>query len=139
MKKKAAPGRTASSLGMPAPDRISIRDLEIRGILGVYPAERARKRVIRLQIDLWGDFGRAGNTDDLADTVDYAAVAARATEVTLRIKAHLAEYLAEQVAGAILAFPGVTRVWVQVDKPKPVPGIGNFTFAIVRDRSDNAP
>ena len=54
-------------------DKIIIADLRLRGIVGVNPEERTQAQDISLWITLHTDLRAAGNSDDLAETVDYSA------------------------------------------------------------------
>jgi FolB domain-containing protein len=98
-------------------DEIQIRDLLIRGILGVNDWEREQPQDILLNLTLFADLRRAGGTDDIADTVNYRTV-------TKKVIAHVAtagrftvEALAADIARICLAEPGVERVRVRVEKP----------------------
>lgn len=58
-------------------DRIHIRDLNLRCIIGVYPEERKDRQDITINITLDCTFGRAPATDRLEDTVDYKSITKR--------------------------------------------------------------
>jgi len=62
-------------------DTIHLRDLAISCIVGTRPAERRRRRRVVLQVALACDLAQAGATDDIRQTVDYAAVCARIVAV----------------------------------------------------------
>ena len=59
----------------------------------------------------------AAGSDDLADTVDYGQVADAVHALIVGEPVDLIETLAERIAAACLAFPGVERVKVTVHKP----------------------
>ena len=68
--------------GMPArtgrravSDRIEIRDLRVTGVHGVLPEEQARAQPFAVDIVAWLDMTAAQESDELADTVDYGALA----------------------------------------------------------------
>jgi len=56
-------------------DRIEIRDLRVTGTHGVLPEERDRAQPFSVDIVAWVDMEAAQQSDDLADTVDYGALA----------------------------------------------------------------
>lgn len=56
-------------------DRIELRGLRAVGTHGVLAEERDRAQPFEVDLDLAVDLGPAGTSDDLADTVDYGAVA----------------------------------------------------------------
>ena len=111
-------------------DKIHIRDLAVTCIVGTLPAERVRRRRVVLNLALSCDLSRAGVTDDLRHTVDYAAVCRRVTAVARRSRFRLIERLAQEVAETCLAFPGVTGVTVTLDKPGAVRGARSVAVEI---------
>jgi dihydroneopterin aldolase/D-erythro-7,8-dihydroneopterin triphosphate epimerase len=98
-------------------DRIHIRDLAARCIVGINPDERVNKQDIVINLTLHADLRKAGRTDDIADTVDYKAVKRKVLALVEGSSFLLLERLAEAIAGACLAQPGVRRVRVLVEKP----------------------
>jgi len=98
-------------------DRIYIQDLALRCVIGVYPEERREKQDVVLNLTLFADLERAGETDRLEDTVDYKAVKARVRELVENSRFALIERLAAEVARTCLEAPGVERVLVRIDKP----------------------
>ena len=71
-------------------DRIELRGLKVRGNHGVFEHEKRDGQDFLVDVVLWTDFTAAAASDDLADTVDYGALAlfardvvAHAVEVTL--------------------------------------------------------
>jgi FolB domain-containing protein len=98
-------------------DRIVIKDLLVRGILGINDWEREQPQDILVNLTLFADLRRAGFSDDIADTVNYRTV-------TKKILAHMetstrytVEALATDIARLCLQEAGVTRVRVRLEKP----------------------
>jgi len=56
-------------------DKVLIKDLVARGVIGVYDWERVKPQEILINIILFGDLSKAGETDDIKDSIDYKAVA----------------------------------------------------------------
>ena len=98
-------------------DKIFIRDLALRCIIGVYPEEREEKQDILIQIEMRCDLRRAGETDDLADTVDYKAIKQAILRLAEESRFQLIESLAERIAQIALADPKVEQVVVTGDNP----------------------
>jgi len=98
-------------------DRIHIRDLRLRAVIGVYPEERRDRQELVFNLELQTDLRQAGKSDRLEDTVDYKALKQRVIALVEASEYFLLEKLAEEVALACLATPGVTGVRVVVDKP----------------------
>lgn len=99
------------------PDRIHIRDLALRCIIGVYPAERREKQDVILNLTMDVDVRRAATSDDLADAVDYKGIKLAVRELVEGSSFRLVESLADRVARTCLKARGVRAVTVTVDKP----------------------
>jgi FolB domain-containing protein len=98
-------------------DQIFITDLSARGIIGINDWEREKTQEILINIVLFTDLRKAGESDNLNDSVNYSSVAKK-----LRAHAETAarltvEALAADLARICLAEPGVERVRVRVEKP----------------------
>jgi FolB domain-containing protein len=98
-------------------DEIQIRDLLVRGILGVQDEERRQPQDILVNVTLYADLRRAGESDKIEDAVNYRTV-------TKKILAHVetaarftVEALAADIARICLEEPAVERVRVRVEKP----------------------
>jgi dihydroneopterin aldolase len=101
-------------------DRIEIRDLRVTGVHGVLPEERERAQPFSVDIAAWVDMEAAQQSDDLADTVDYGALATAAAEVVAGRSYQLLEALAGRLAGALLLVdPRLEAVEVTVRKLRP--------------------
>ncbi|HJP35025.1 MAG TPA: dihydroneopterin aldolase [Gammaproteobacteria bacterium] len=98
-------------------DRIHIRDLLVRCILGVYPDERREKQDVIVNITLYADLRKACLSDDIEDTVDYKTIKKRTLKMVQQSEYFLVERLAERIAELALESPVVQRVDVAVDKP----------------------
>jgi 7,8-dihydroneopterin aldolase/epimerase/oxygenase len=100
-------------------DRIELRGLRALGVIGVLPEERERAQPFELDIDLEADLHRAGQSDDLADTIDYGQAVALAERVVTTERHQLLERVAQRVADTLLALDGVTAVQVTIRKLRP--------------------
>jgi len=99
-------------------DRIYLHEMVFEGRHGVTDEERAQPQQIEVDLDILLDLRPAGQSDDLADTVDYADVFAACRDIVEQRSFHLLEGIAEAIAGAVLAdFPRVESVSVRVKKP----------------------
>lgn len=98
-------------------DRIVIRDLAARCILGVSEEERRDEQDIIVNVVLHADLARAARSDAFDDAVDYRAIKKRVLALVEASSFHLLEALAEAVARACLEFRDVDQVDVCVDKP----------------------
>ncbi|HET6503431.1 MAG TPA: dihydroneopterin aldolase [Amycolatopsis sp.] len=103
-------------------DRIELRGLKVRGQHGVFDYERANGQDFVVDITVWIDLARAGATDDLADTYDYAALAQLAAAVVAGPARNLIETVGAQIADQVMDDERVHAVEVAVHKPQaPIP------------------
>ena len=100
-------------------DRIELRGLRVLGVHGVLPEERERAQPFEVDLDVEADLRDAGATDELADTVDYGALAERVTAIVAHERYALIERLAERIAATVLADPKAIAVTVTVRKLRP--------------------
>ena len=102
-------------------DQIEIRGLRLLGTHGVLPEERTRPQPFEVDADLVVPMLAAGSSDDLADTVDYAAVVHRIAAVVGGAKSFmLLEALAAAAADEVLATDArVQAVTLSVRKLQP--------------------
>ncbi len=98
-------------------DRIHIRDLAVRCIIGIYPEERREKQDVIINIVLECDCRPAAASDDIRDAVDYKRIKRAVLEMVEASEFQLIETLAERIAEICLQEPKVAAVRVTVDKP----------------------
>ncbi|MBM4163846.1 MAG: dihydroneopterin aldolase [Lentisphaerae bacterium] len=114
-------------------DTIIIRDLETVCIIGTLPRERIEPQRLIMGLELTCDLARAGVSDTITDTVDYATLAQEATAIARTSRCHLLERLAALLAAHCLKQPGVTAVTVRLEKPDALPGSAVAGVSITRD------
>lgn len=115
---RADPTADERATAVPTGDRIVLRGLRAHGRHGVLATEREAGQSFGLDLELEVDTRAAAASDDLADTVDYSAVAATALGVLTGDPVDLVETLADRVAWNVLADPRVHAVTVSVHKPE---------------------
>jgi FolB domain-containing protein len=98
-------------------DKIEIKDLLLRGIVGVNDWERETPQDILINITLFTDLHRAGASDDINDTVNYRSVTKKIIELVEASQRYTVEALAADIARICLEQPGVQRVRVRLEKP----------------------
>jgi dihydroneopterin aldolase len=113
-------------------DTIVLTGLEARTILGVDDRERVERRRVRVDLEIACDAAKAAVSDDLSDSIDYAAVARAVVEFVEESEFRLLESLAEGIAGVVRKTFHAKRVRVRVEKPGAVPGCE--TVAVVVER-----
>jgi FolB domain-containing protein len=95
-------------------DRIHIEQLEIHGRVGVPDSERAEAQRLSLNVTLWPNIAELH--DNLANTVNYSAVAECVKEFVSLRDYKLIETLAEEIAAHLLAQFDLPKVEVEVRK-----------------------
>ena len=98
-------------------DKILIKDLILRCIVGVNGSERREKQDVVINVILWSDFTKATKTDDIDETVDYKKINKSIIELVENSKFFLVETLAERIAQLCLQNKRVRKVKVSVEKP----------------------
>ena len=115
-------------------DYVSVRDLSVRAVIGVHAWEREVEQTLLVSVDMvaeTADVRKAAATDDLADALDYSAVADAIAAVLREGKFRLIETAAERVAGRLLAdFP---LTWLRLELRKPIAS-GGYTAIITLER-----
>ena len=116
-------------------DRIELRGLTVRGHHGVFEHERRDVQDFVVDITVWIDLTAAAASDDLADTLDYGALAQRAAAVIAGPPRDLVETVSAEIAEDVMTDERVHAVEVVLHKPNaPIP----LTFsdvAVVARRS----
>jgi 7,8-dihydroneopterin aldolase/epimerase/oxygenase len=112
-------------------DIVSIRDLRVSTVIGVYDWERETEQALTFSVDMSADVARAAARDDLRDALDYSAVAHTVKCVVIEGKFQLIETAAERVAQTLIADYGLS--WVRVQVIKPITSEG-YTAAITVER-----
>src|SRR5690606_29636127 len=122
-------------------DRIDLAGIEVLAKHGVYPEEKERLQPFIVDVTAHLDLAPAGRSDDLADTLDYGALASEIEKVVASESHQLIERVAQTVAETVLSHEIVDRVEVTIHKPEaPVEGAWRGTsLSIERGRRAEAP
>lgn len=98
-------------------DKVIINDLLVRGIIGLNDWEREKPQDILINIVLYADIKKAGDTDDIQYSVNYRTVAKKAISHAETSAPLTVEKLAEDIAKLCLEEVNVEKVRVRVEKP----------------------
>lgn len=115
-------------------DRIYIRDLALRCIIGIYPEERKNKQDVIINITLETDLRAAGKSDSLNDTVDYKTIKLAVLDFVEKSSFQLIESLAEGIAEICLKDRRVQSATVTIDKPGALRFCRSVAVEITRSR-----
>jgi FolB domain-containing protein len=98
-------------------DQVFITDLRARGILGINAWERENPQEILINLVLFTDLRKIGESDDIQDGVNYRTITKLVLAHTGKARRFTVEALAEDLARLCLAEAGVQKVRVRVEKP----------------------
>ena len=98
-------------------DQVFIKDLLVRGIIGINDWERVTVQDILVNIVMFVDLHRAGETDDISDCVNYRTVTKKVQSLVESAKRFTVEAMANDIARLCLEEPLVQKVCVRVEKP----------------------
>lgn len=101
-------------------DKMRLSRMQFYGYHGVFPEENKLGQRFYVDLELSLDLSKAGQTDDLEQTVNYAEVYERVKRIVEGKPFRLIEALAENVASDVLhQYTSVNDVTVRVVKPHP--------------------
>lgn len=119
-----------------ATDKILIRDLLVRGIIGLNDWEREKKQDILINLALEVDVRAAAESDDIKDSLNYRSLTKAIVTHVESSARFLVEALASDIARiAILDF-GADRAQVRVEKPGALRFAQSVGVEIERSRAD---
>ena len=119
-------------------DCINVAGIRAYGYIGALPEENILGQWFEVDLTLWMDLSMAGQSDNLADTHNYADIIQQTQGIIQTQKFKLIERLADAIAAQALDNdPRLDTVQVTVTKlTAPVPNFdGRVAVTIVRDRS----
>jgi dihydroneopterin aldolase len=120
----------------PSADRIFLRGLTAECIIGFIDWERRIKQTVVVDLELPVDCGRASISDDVADTIDYKAVAKRALAFIEASEFKLVESLAHRLALLLLEEFGLEWVRISLNKPGAIRNSRDVGVLLERTRAD---
>ena len=126
---------TDISTGNRTVDIIYIKDLAIETTIGIHDWERNIKQTILIDLDMGWDSARAGRTDDIAQALDYEAVATRTSDFVAQQSYELIEALAQNVAQTILKEFRLTWLRIRVRKPGALKNAGEVGVILERNKA----
>ena len=115
-------------------DRIYIRDLKCRCIVGINPGERTNLQDVIISIVLFANLRAACASDRIEDTVDYKSVKQAVLSMVEASSYFLVERLAGRIAEVCLENARVCAVRVTVDKPGALRFAHSVAVEIYRER-----
>jgi len=98
-------------------DKIFIKRLLVRGIIGINPDERDKPQDVLITIELSIDLHEAGQTDNIAHSINYRTIVKHVMAHAETIARFTVEAFAEDIARICLDYNGVQKAIVRIEKP----------------------
>jgi len=117
-------------------DKTFIRDLRVRGIIGINDWEREQIQDMLINIEAFSDTRRAAETDNIEDCVNYRTLAKKVQAHAETAARLTVEALANDLAKLCLQEKGVQKVIVRVEKPGAVRFSRSVGVEIERSRDE---
>jgi len=117
-------------------DKVIIKDLLVRGIIGVNDWERKRPQDILINLSLFTDTRRAGETDNLEDCVNYSTMSKKVQAYAESAGRLTVEALANDLVKICFEDKRVQKVIVRVEKPGAVRFAESVGVEIERSRDE---
>ena len=109
--------------------RLELKAIDVTCVIGDLPEERVTPQRLAVDVALTIP-ARAAETDDLADTVDYATLTADIRAALVAARCRLIERAAKVVAEVCLRNPLVESAEVRVLKTGSVPHLGGAVASL---------
>ena len=119
-----------------ATDKILIRDLLVRGIIGLNDWEREKKQDILINLILDVDVRAAAVSDDIEDALNYRSLTKAIVAHVESSARFLVEALASDIARIAIVEFGADRATVRVEKPGALRFAQSVGVEIERCRTD---
>ena len=117
-------------------DKVFIRDLLLRAIIGINEDERVKKQDVVVNIELTTNTRAAANSDSIDDAVNYREIAKQTIDLVESSEYFLVERLAEEIAALCLTDARVERARITVEKPTALRFARSVGVSIERGRND---
>ncbi|MFC2043405.1 dihydroneopterin aldolase [Chloroflexota bacterium] len=117
-------------------DKVFIKNITARGIIGIKDWEREKPQEILINITLFTDIKKAGQSDNIKDCVNYRTVTKKVIKHAETAERFTVEALTSDLVEICLDYPGVEKALVRVEKPGAVRFSESVGVEIERSRSE---
>jgi FolB domain-containing protein len=117
-------------------DRILIKDLLVRGIVGLNEDERKKRQDILVNLELITDVRSPGATDCIEGACNYRSVSKSIIRLVEESSYFTVEKLATEIARLVLEDHPVEEITVSVEKPGALRFARSVGVTITRIRKD---
>jgi FolB domain-containing protein len=118
------------------PDKILVKDLLLRGIIGINEWERENQQDILINLTLFTDIRPAGTSDRVEDILNYRTITKAIIAHVEQSRYYTVEALATAVARICVVDYGADRALVRVEKPGALRFAQSVGVEIERERAD---
>ncbi|KAF9408898.1 trifunctional dihydropteroate synthetase [Podila epigama] len=133
---KGAASDAQSIVEMPMHDKIIIRDLTVRNIIGVDAWERSKRQPIIINLVVYTSVSQAGDTDHLPYSIHYGILCKTVEAHSEKTEFRSVEALADSIARIVISKCHAPKITVRVDKPRALLHAASAGVEITRQRSD---
>jgi 7,8-dihydroneopterin aldolase/epimerase/oxygenase len=117
-------------------DRIFLRGLAVECIIGFIDWERRVKQTVVIDLEIPVDCRKAAQTDEVANTVDYKAVAKRVIAFVEASEFRLVETLGHRLCMLIIEEFSLPWARLSLNKPGAIRGSRDVGIVLERTRAD---
>ena len=117
-------------------DKILIEGLQLRALIGVYDWERTQTQRLIADVELQTDLSEPGDSDKVADTVDYAKVAKCIEQIVNQSEFELLEALSYAIIRELFKRFPIHVVTLKLSKPDILEGADNVAVMLTRTAAE---
>ena len=114
--------------------KITIEDLIVPTLIGGYDWERKSKTNLRMSVQIWANVSRAMHSDNVADTLDYAAIAENIKASAAETSFALLEALGRVVCEHLLDNFAIEKLYLDIEKPDILPDAKKVCVSFAYDK-----
>ncbi|RPI97017.1 MAG: dihydroneopterin aldolase [Chloroflexi bacterium] len=118
------------------PDKIIVKDLLLRGIIGINDWERENQQDILINLTLFTDLRPAAQSDNIEDTLNYRTITKAIIAHVEQSSYYTVEALADALARICVRDHDADRAVVRVEKPGALRFAASVGVEIERERAD---
>lgn len=97
---------------------ITVKDLEIKTIIGINPEEREREQELKITYSYDVDITKPGITDNIEDCVNYRTINKTIITLVKKSQYFTLEKLTIEILNTLTAIKSIKRASVTVSKPQ---------------------
>ncbi len=114
---------------------IHIKNLRLKGIIGIYDHERVQEQDIIINLEIHFDGTKAVETDQIEQTIDYDTITQQITKLIRDSKFYLVETLADKLLNLVMQEKRVLKARVEVDKPQALKNADSISVVAEGERN----